>query len=252
LLLSLLTRPEVVGWYGVPMRLFQTLMFFPVLLSTAWLPRLVSAYQESPARLNKEARTPLELALLLSAPICVGTAILAGPVIHLLYEPAFDSSIPVLIILGLCLPPMYLNIMLNQVLVAAKRQVLWTWVMAGATVVNPVLNLILIPVTESRYGNGAIGAALALLLTEALIVVAGFVIVGRDVLDRFMLRRAGFVAAAAVAMWGGAFLARPFGAVVAFLVGVLVFAAVVRVTGVVTSEQVQLVRDAIRNRRNRD
>jgi len=252
MLLSLLTRSEVVGWYGVPMRLFQTLMFLPVLLSTAWLPRLVSAYEESPARLHKEARTPLELALLLSAPICAGTAILAAPAIHLLYGSAYDNSVPVMVILGLCLPPMYLNIMLNQVLVAAKRQVHWTWVMAGATVVNPLLNLALIPWTEHRYGNGAIGAGLSLLLTEALIVVAGFVIVGRDVLDRFILRRGALVAVAAAAMWGAAYLARPFGPVVAILVGVLTFAAVARVSGIVTAEQSELVRSAIRNRRRRD
>ena len=252
MLLSLLTSSEVVGWYGVPMRLFQTLMFFPVLLSTAWLPRLVSAYEESPSRLHKEARKPLELALLLSAPICAATAILAGPVIHLLYKPEFDSSIPVLIILGLCLPPMYLNIMLNQVLVAAKRQVLWTWVMAGATVVNPLLNLALIPLTEHRYGNGAIGAALSLLLTEALIVIAGAVIVGRDVVDRILLRRGAFVALAAGAMWGAAYLARPFGAVAAIVVGALTFAAVARVTRVVTSEDIELVRSAIRDRHKRD
>jgi O-antigen/teichoic acid export membrane protein len=252
MLLSLLTRSEVVGWYAVPMRLFQTLMFFPVLLSTAWLPRLVSAYEESPQRLRKEARAPLELALLLSAPICAGTAILAGPVIHLLYKPSYDSSIPVLIILGLCLPPMYLNIMLNQVLVAAKRQVLWTWVMAGATIVNPLLNFALIPLTEHRYGNGAIGAALSLLVTEAIIVIAGFVLVGRDVLDRFIVRRGVAVAAAAVAMWGAAYLARPFGPVVAIAVGTLTFAAVARVTGAVTAEEIELVRSAIRNRRRRD
>jgi O-antigen/teichoic acid export membrane protein len=252
MLLSLLTRSEVVGWYAVPMRLFQTLMFFPVLLSTAWLPRLVSAYEESPQRLRKEARTPLELALLLSAPICAGTAILAGPVIHLLYKPSYDSSIPVLIILGLCLPPMYLNIMLNQVLVAAKRQVLWTWVMAGATIVNPLLNFALIPLTEHRYGNGAIGAALSLLVTEAIIVIAGFVLVGRDVLDRFIVRRGVAVAVAAVAMWGAAYLARPFGPVVAIAVGTLTFAAVARVTGAVTAEEIELVRSAIRNRRRRD
>jgi O-antigen/teichoic acid export membrane protein len=251
-LLSLLTRSEVVGWYGVPMRLFQTLMFLPVLLSTAWLPRLVSAYQDSPKRLNKEARAPIELALLLSAPICAGTAILAAPAIHLLYGPAYDNSVPVLIILGLCIPPMYLNIMLNQVLVAAKRQVVWTWVMAGATVVNPVLNLVLIPVTENRYGNGAIGASLSLLLTEALIVVAGFVMVGREVLDRVLVRRAVLLALGGGGMWGAAYLARPLGPVVSILVGALAFAAFAWMTGIVTSEHVALVRAAIRNRRKRD
>jgi O-antigen/teichoic acid export membrane protein len=147
---------------------------------------------------------------------------------------------------------MYLNIMLNQVLVAAKRQVVWTWVMAGATVVNPVLNLVLIPVTENRYGNGAIGASLSLLLTEALIVVAGFVMVGRAVLDRVLVRRAVLVALAGGAMWGAAYLAHPLGPVVAIVVGALVFAAFAWISGIVTPEHVELVRATIRNRRRRD
>src|SRR5919198_706129 len=49
-MLSLLTSPEVVGWYGVPMKLFQTLMFLPVVVSTAWLPRLVDAFRRGPGR----------------------------------------------------------------------------------------------------------------------------------------------------------------------------------------------------------
>jgi O-antigen/teichoic acid export membrane protein len=43
-MLSLLTQSEVVGWYSVPTRLFQTLMFLPVVVSTAWLPRFVRGF----------------------------------------------------------------------------------------------------------------------------------------------------------------------------------------------------------------
>ena len=46
-----------------------------------------------------------------------------------------------MVVLGLCIPPMYLNIMLSQVLVAINRQSRWTWVMAATTVVNPLFNL---------------------------------------------------------------------------------------------------------------
>src|SRR5438105_6020491 len=70
-MLSLMTRPEVVGWYGVPTKLFMTLMFAPAILSTAWLPRLVSAFEESPDRLRAVARAPVELVFVLSLPICV-------------------------------------------------------------------------------------------------------------------------------------------------------------------------------------
>src|SRR5262249_62436495 len=81
-------------------------------------------------------------------------------------------------LLGLCIPPMYLNVMLSQVLVAAKRPMVWTYLMIGATVVNPVVNLFLIRLAQHRWQNGAIGAAASLLVTELLIVTAGLAIGG--------------------------------------------------------------------------
>jgi O-antigen/teichoic acid export membrane protein len=241
-MLSLMTRPEVVGWYGVPTKLFQSLMFLPVVVSTAWLPRLVSGFEESPQRLRQAAKAPLELVLVLSLPICAATAIAAGPIIHLLYGPAYDQAVPVMIILGLTIPPMYLNIMLNQVLVAAKRQTSWTWVMAGATVVNPLLNAVLIRVTESRYDNGAIGAAISLLLTELLIVGVGLIIVGHDVVDRSSVRRGIVAVTASAAMWGAAYSARPLGTAFSMAAGVTTFVLLAAVFRLVTPEEMGLAR----------
>ena len=48
-------------------------------------------------------------------------------------------------ILGLCIPAMYMNIMLSQVLIAMNRQASWTWVMGVTTIINPLFNLALIP-----------------------------------------------------------------------------------------------------------
>ena len=145
-------------------RLFQTLMFLPVAVATAWLPHFVRGFEQGDDKLRDAARQPVELVLLLSLPIAALTAVSAGPVIHFLYGSEYAHSVPVLAILGLCIPPMYMNIMLGQVLIAMERQTDWTGVMAATTVVNPLLNLALIPLTQHRYGNGAIGAAISLLL----------------------------------------------------------------------------------------
>jgi O-antigen/teichoic acid export membrane protein len=68
IMLSLMTRPQVVGWYGVSSQLFQTLMFLPVLVQTAWLPRLVAAFTQGHRELTEAARTPVELILAISVP----------------------------------------------------------------------------------------------------------------------------------------------------------------------------------------
>jgi len=198
-------------------------MFLPVLLSTAWLPRLVAAFEESAEKLWRTARTPLELVLVLSMPIAAGTAIVAGPLIHLLYGSAYRNAVPVMVVLGLCIPPMYLNIMLASVLIAQKRQVVWTWVMAGATVVNPPFNLLLIPMTQHRYGNGAVGAAVSLLVTELLVVLAGFTMVGRNIFGRTEARRCLLCALATALMCGAFYAMRPVSVGLALVLGVAIF-----------------------------
>jgi len=241
-MLSLLTTTEEVGWYSVPTRLFQTLMFFPVVVATAYLPAFVRGFELGGDRLRKSAQAPVEVVLLLSLPICAATAIVARPLIDVLYGSAYHESIPVLVILGLCIPPMYLNIMLSQILIAMNKQAKWTWVMAGTTVVNPLFNLVLIPWTHDRWNNGAIGASLSLLLTELICIFAGFVMVGRLVFDGGTVRRAALGSAAAGAMWGVAYVTRPhIGAIPALILGVLTFVGGAIVTRLFTAEEVALI-----------
>jgi O-antigen/teichoic acid export membrane protein len=236
-MLSLLARPAVVGWYGVSTKLFTTLMFVPAILATAWLPRLVTAFDGGPTRLHAAARTPLELTLALALPICVVTAMTAGPVILVLYGPEYAHAAPVLTILALCLPPMYFNTMLNQVLVAAQRQRVWTWVMLGATIVNPVCNLVFIRVAQARWHNGAIGAAVSLLVTELLIVAVGIAVIGRHVLGTRSLWRLARVTLAALAMAGVMYVLRPFGFVAAAVAGGVVFMGAVVAQRVPSAEE---------------
>ena len=245
-LLSLFTRPTVVGWYGVPTKLFQSLLFIPVILSTAWLPRFVHAFKDSPERLRQVARTPLELVLALSFPVCAATAVVAKPMIRVLYGHAYDKAVPVMILLAFCIPFMYLNIMFSQVLIAAKRQVLWTWVMAGATVVNPLFNIGLIPLTDSRYHNGAIGAAMSLVLTEFLIVMVGYFMVGRGVFGGSRARRWLRSATASAALAGAAYAARPLGTVLSLAAGGIAFLTLATVLRVATAEEIQASRVAAR------
>jgi O-antigen/teichoic acid export membrane protein len=242
-MLSLMTNPTVVGWYGVPTKVFQSLMFVPVLVSTAWLPRLVAVHERAPNELRRAARTPIELVLVLGLPIGAAVAAVAGSVVRIIYGPAYNHAVPVLIILGLCIAPMYLNIMFSQVLIAAKRQIIWTWVMAGATVFNPAVNAILIPVTQHRFGNGAIGAAISLLLTELLIVGVGIGLVGRGIIGRSTGRRVVLTAAASVGLYGTTFGLQSLGPLLSLTAGAAVFVAIAVALRLVTPEEMAFVRE---------
>ena len=244
-MLSLMTSSRVVGWYGAPMRLFQTLMFLPVMLSTAWLPRLVDAFTHGHDALLRAARKPVELILVLSAPIAGLVIIAAHPLVHYVYGGSFKQAVPVTVILALCVPAIYMNIMLGQVVLAAKRQVIWTYLTAGAAVFNPLLNLILIPATQHRYGNGAIGASVSLLVTESLMDVIGVFIVGRHIFDRASVRRSGLVVLATGAMCGVSYAATPLGWPASVAAGVATLAALTIVLRIATDAEVAMLRRGV-------
>jgi O-antigen/teichoic acid export membrane protein len=214
-----------------------------VVVATAWLPRFVRAFEESREKLGEVARAPVELVLLLSLPIAAMTAVSAKPLINLLYGHAYAHSVPVMVVLGLCIPPMYLNIIQSQVLIGMNRQAAWTWVMAGTTVINPLFNLALIPLTEHAYGNGAIGAAISLLLTELVCVIAGYVMIGKLMLDWAAVRRTGLGIGIAAAMWGAGYGAgRAAGPVAAIVAAAAAFPLLAVTFRLFTKEEVELLR----------
>ena len=251
IMLSLMTRSEVVGWYGASMSLFQTLMFLPALVSTAWLPRLVAAFVKSRRDLVEAARAPVELVLIMSLPIAMATAIVANPLIHAVYGPNFAHAVPVLMILAVCIPPIYLNIILGSILLAAKRPAAWTIVMAGASVVNPLVNLALIPLTEHRYHNGAIGAAISLVLTEVLMDGVGFVLAGRHVLDRRVVKRCALVCLASAGMGAVAYAARPLGTPASLAAGFATLGMLALMLRIVGREELRLVQSGLGRVRGR-
>lgn len=250
-LLSLMTGAKVVGWYAAATTLITTLMFLPNLMGTAWLPRLVSAFKVSQPKLFETARTPLQMVVLLSLPISAGIAMASGTIIHVLYGPAYGPAARVMEVLAFCIPPTYLNIITTNVLVAAGRQRIVTWVMLAAAVANPLMNLVLIPLTESRFHNGAIGAAAALDLTELLMAVAAFVMVSRHVFNAKAAKRVVPVVGASAAMSAAMAFTAPLGGAVALGAGGLMLLLLTVSWRLLSDEEIQFLRLATSGLRHR-
>jgi O-antigen/teichoic acid export membrane protein len=240
-MLALLAPPAVVGWYGVPTRLFGSLLFAPMIISTAWLPRLAAAYAESPRQLKAIAANPVELVLTLILPLSVGAALTAAPLIRLLYGDAFLPAVPVFVILAFTIVPMSLNMIVYQIMVASNRQTIWTAALAGACVVNPALNFVLIRYAQAQLGNGAIGAAISLLLTELCIAMLAIVLV-RQFLEFRAARRLLRGALATLGMAAIVGVAVRFGFVPAALAGAISFAALALLLGVISADELRGVR----------
>ena len=105
--------------------------------------------------------------------------------------------------------------------------------------------------TAARYDNAAIGAAIALFVTEIVIVAFGFAIVGRAVLDRRALGRFTRVAAASAALWVTAYATRPLGPVPSLVAAGLTFVAIVAALRVLTPDETAFLRSCARRARAR-
>jgi PST family polysaccharide transporter len=244
-MLSVMTNPTVVGWYGVPTKLFQTMMTVPGMIATAWLPQMVRAAQRSRGDLNTVARTPVAWVLGLAVPIAAVTAASASSIVHVVYGPAYGRAVPVLIILGLGLVPMYLSMILGMICIAANRQGRWTWLMVGATIVNPAINALLIPLTQHHFHNGAIGAAIALVATETLVACGGIVVVGPQVFGVATFKRVARAGVAAAGMGIVVYATRSAGAFLSLAAGGIALVTLACICGAVSRDERRQVRERI-------
>ena len=218
IILGALAPVTVVGWYGVPTQMFSAVLVVPAIIVNAWFPRLSKAYGEGEASLHAEARPILEVLLVIAIPASAGLAAVSGPLIHTLYGYQFDPASPVMLVLALTILPTFLNIVAYYILLASERQMIWIKVIAFTAIINPALNLILIPYFQHRTGNGALGAAISLLLTE-LIQAAAAVWLLRWV-GLSVLRRPGRAVIAATLMTLVVVLASPLGLLAQIALGI--------------------------------
>lgn len=235
-MLSVMTNDTVVGWYNVPTQLFGFMLVIPTLLGTALFPALARLYKHAPREMVKLARRNFNLITCLSLPMAVGGMLLAKQIILTLYGLAFGESIPVLIVLSAMVVPTSLNVLVYDFLVVTERQGAWTKVMAGACILNPLMNLGLITFYQRIHQNGAFGAAWALFLTEGIMAVVGIVLLPRGILGWSNVKSMAKSMAAAGLMALGVWYTRGYFLAIPIVTGIIVYAGAVLLLGVFPRE----------------
>lgn len=184
LMLSALRAPEEVGAYGVAYRVFESLIMLGMAFAAAFYSVLTHAFGEGDI---EAARRLIQRSFDGLAGISLGLVplgIVGAPLaVLLLTGDSVPTSSDTLRVLMLCLPLLVTNPIFSLALVSLDRQ---NWIIAiscGAIVLNVLLNLFLIP----QYG--AVGAALATLVSEAFSLGAKFVLSVRVLDWRISLRQ---------------------------------------------------------------
>jgi len=233
ILAALTHNTDAIGQYNPAQRMFGVILFLPGIVTSATLPllsRLGVNVGDDYVRVNRKI---VSLLIACAFPLMIGLVTFAGPLIITVYGEQFRPAVEVLSVLGFCAPFTFLDMQFSNMLTVRNEQWRWTAVLAASCVINPLLNFVTIPYFM-RHGdhNPTVGAAVAVLVTEALMTVYGVVILRDVVVTRRILSiTAGGLVAGAV-QWGMIWLTRGLWAPVGQTLGLGVYLALALALGV--------------------
>ncbi|TSC62458.1 MAG: heteropolysaccharide repeat-containing protein [Parcubacteria group bacterium Gr01-1014_106] len=165
-LLSLLRPPEELGWYALPYKVLESLLFFPAMIGGLLLPAFSRTAAMERERLPASLTAATHLFFLLALPVVLILFLAAPWMITILGGAAFAPSIGVLRILALALGALFFGNLYGNGAIALGQHRRLLWGAATLAVLNVLVNSVIIP----RYSF--LGAAWTTLGTE--ILSAGF------------------------------------------------------------------------------
>ena len=243
LLISSLLNTQETGWYGAASQLFGTLLFIPVVFTTAVFPVLTRTYTNAPDALPKILGKTFDLMLLVSVPIGLGIFVVAQQGVTLLLGSGFTQSGPILALMGIVLIFTYQNVLIGQFLISTDRQNAWTLIMIVAAVLTIPLDLVLVPWCQRQFGNGALAGALSFIVTELGMVLVGIWLLPKGSLGWSNVSMAARILSAGLVMTGAAWLVRDMFIAIPVIVGAIVYIVMIAILRVVPSEDIALFKE---------
>ncbi|MGZ4851487.1 MAG: flippase [Candidatus Bathyarchaeia archaeon] len=174
LMLSLIQGNQAVGFYNAGYRLVFSLLFIPSVFSTAVFPAMSRFYISSRDALQLMWKEFLRFMLILSIPIAVGTTLLAGRIVALIFGEGYAPSVAVLQLLIWSLVFIFANATFVRLFESANKQIVVTKITGLMVIINVAINLVLIP--KFSY----VGASFAILITEFIALVILFFLAERS------------------------------------------------------------------------
>lgn len=178
------------GWYGATLSLAALAMIFSPLLEWILLPTLSRARARSLERVDTILAYALEALLLASIPLALIGALGAGVLVPLALGPAYAPSTTAFAVLAIMCVFTYAAMILANGLIARGHP----WSLTSLSIVNvvaaPLLSWALVPGLHRWLGLGgeAAGAAIAMTLSEVMVVSLALWRLGRGILTPRLVR----------------------------------------------------------------
>lgn len=169
LLISLLLSEDDVGLYAAAQTILLGFNLMPVAVRTAIYPVMSRYYYQAPDKLALLNDRISRYLLAVILPVATGVTLLSGPIIALVFGPAFAPSAAVLQISIWAVVFLFLNVPHSRLALIYNRQRDAAILLTGTTALNLILNLVLIP------RAGILGAAVARTLASLALFLVFYV-----------------------------------------------------------------------------
>jgi O-antigen/teichoic acid export membrane protein len=172
-MLSAMKGEEAVGWYSASFQLAQILLFIPAAFLAALYPVVSRFYVSSEESLRFVYQKSFKYLSLLGLPAAVGTTIFADRIILGIFQEGFAPAAIALRVLIWMVPIGFLTQMFGTILASINRQNLAAKIVLAYTIVNVVMNSILIP----RYSY--VGASIVMVTTSLMAFVPLYIFLSK-------------------------------------------------------------------------
>ena len=171
-ILSFLTAREVVGWYGATRSILGIINSSAMILVTASFPKM-SRMAGSLPDLRQLLASNSRLLLIVGSLAASALYLFADTIVWIIYSHRhFEQSVPILRAAAVFLPLMFLGYAMGNAVIVLGRTKEMTLVKMIAIAIGAAISWPLVGYCQSRFGNGAIGIAIAAGAVEILVVVA--------------------------------------------------------------------------------
>jgi O-antigen/teichoic acid export membrane protein len=154
---------SVVGHYGAAYRLFESTLFISWGVTAGAYPVLARLTPTTTPTIGAVWQRSLKLVVALTLPLAVGAAVLAHPIVDLLYGHAYDEAAPALALLAPTVALYPVTFVCGMLIISSNREWVLPKLYAAVAAENILGNFVLIPWLSLR------GAALGTSISQALL-----------------------------------------------------------------------------------
>ena len=185
-LMSFLTSDAEVGWYGAAQNLAGVALLITPLMGWVLLPMFSRAAARSEQDLDRVVRRTLEAVLSAAVPVSLLLGLGADVLIPAVFGRAFGPAAGSLRILAPMFILTYAAMVASTALIRLERGWAVTAISLSGLGANAMLNWFLIPASWDAFGRGGagVGAAWALVATEAAVTTLMLILLGSRAFDR--------------------------------------------------------------------